>query len=48
MQLSVGRARIFHIAEARRHGNGTERDLHGVFSPVLEEHQGLEGSCGCK
>lgn len=38
LQLPVGPARIFHIADARRHGNGTERSLHGVASPVLDEH----------
>lgn len=28
-------APIFHIAEARRHGNGTGGSFHGVASPVL-------------
>lgn len=38
LQLPGGPARIFHIANARRHGNGTERNLHGVVSPVWVEH----------
>lgn len=35
LQLPVRPAPIFHIAEARRHGNGTEQSFHGVASPVL-------------
>lgn len=38
LQLPVRSARIFHIADVRRHGNGTERSLHGLASPVLDEH----------